>query len=170
VFVNSLRDPVSWLTSSHGIVDTTPLRQVSTVRGRWLGGITKVTDTGTCNEMLRGFRTKWRTCRNRFSDIAPGNDHVIGIPAYGDGFGPTVLDVLELRTGDRVRSWVADRKGRSATYFGELWEDPEHLLVVTFQEQEWAVVRLGLDGSMEYAVAPVADDGDMTAPFLLPTR
>lgn len=170
VFVNSLRRQVSWLTSSHGIVDTTPLRQVSTVRGRWLGGITKVSDTGTCNAMLRGSRTTWRTCRNRFSDIAPGNDHVIGIPAYGDGFGPTSLDLLELRTGDRMRSWVADRRGRSATYFDEVWEDPQHLLVVTFQDQEWAVVRLGLDGSMEYAVAPVADDGDMTFPFRLQSR
>jgi hypothetical protein len=170
VFVNSLREPVSWFTSSHGIVDTTPVQRVSTARGRWVGGITKVTDTGTCSKMIRGSRTQWRTCDNRFSDIAPGKDHVIGIPAYGDGFGPTTLDLLELRTGNRVRSWVADRKGRSATYFGELWEDPEHLLVVTFQDQEWAVVRLGLDGSMEYAVAPVADDGDMTAPFLLQTR
>jgi hypothetical protein len=170
VFVNSLREPVSWLTSSHGIVDTTPFQQVSTARGRWVGGITTVSDTGTCNKMTRNSHTLWRTCRNRFSDIAPDNGHVIGIPAFGDGFGPTTLDLLELRTGDRVRSWVADRRGRSATYFGEVWEDSEHLLVVTFQDQEWAVVRLGLDGSMEYAVAPVADAGDMEFPFTLQTR
>ena len=32
-------------------------------------------------------------------------------------------------------------------------------------------MRLGLDGSMEYAVAPVADDdGDMETPFHLQTR
>ena len=34
------------------------------------------------------------------------------------------------------------------------------MLVVTYQAERWAVVRLGVDGSMEYAVAPAArDDG-----------
>jgi len=154
VFVNSLVEPVSWLTSSHGIVDTARFQQVSTVRGRWLGGITKITDTGTCNAMKRNVRTKWTTCRNRFSDIAPGNRRVIGLPAYGDGFGPTTLDVLEVRTGARVRSWTAARNGQSAAYFGELWEDPDHVLIETFQANRCAIVRLGVDGSMEYAVAP----------------
>ena len=57
------------------------------------------------------------------------------------------------------------------TYFDEVWEDPTHLLVVTYQDEEFAIVRLGLDGSMEYAVAPVADDdGDMASPFHLQTR
>ena len=41
-----------------------------------------------------------------------------------------------------------------------MWEDADHLLVVTFQAGEWAIVRLGLDGSMEYAVRRVADGGD----------
>lgn len=170
VFVNSLIQPTSWLTSSHGIVDSTPFQRVSTVHGRWLGGITKVTDTGSCSAMKRSFRTKWRTCRNRFSDVSPTNAHVLGLPAYGDGFGPTRLDLLDLRSGDRVRSWVPDRLGTTATYFDEAWEDPTHLLVVTFQDEKWAIVRLGLDGSMEYAVRPVPDRGDMTSPFHLQTR
>jgi hypothetical protein len=170
VFVNSLIQPTSWLTSSHGIVDTTPFQRVSTVHGRWLGGITTVTDTGSCSAMKRSFRTKWRTCLNTFSDISPTNAQVLGLPAYGDGFGPTRLDLLDLRSGDRVRSWVPDRLGTTATYFDEAWEDATHVLVVTFQDEEWAIVRLGLDGSMEYAVPPVPDRGDMTSPFHLQTR
>ena len=79
---------------------------------------------------------------------------MIGLPAYGDGFGPTTLDVLEVRTGAKVRSWTAARNGRSATYFGELWEDPEHVLIETYQADRCAIVRLGVDGSMEYAVPP----------------
>ena len=42
--------------------------------------------------------------------------------------------------------------------------------MVTYQAAEWAVVRLGTDGSMEYAVPPRADKGDMEAPFHLQVR
>jgi hypothetical protein len=167
IMVNSTRRPLSWVTSSHGIVDRTPFQTVSTGRGRWLGGIVSRTDTGTCNAMRRGARTAWTTCRNQLSVISPDNQHLVGTPAYADGFGPTRLDLLDLRSGDRVRSFVADRKGRSATYFDQVWEDAEHLLVVTFQADEWAIVRIGTDGSMEYAVAPRRDGGDMEAPFHL---
>jgi hypothetical protein len=169
VMVNSDRRPVSWVVSSHGIVDTTGFRRVSTGRGRWVGGITQVFDTGTCSRMTRSARTRWRTCRNVLADIAPDNRHVIGTPAYADGFGPTTLHVLDLRTGERVRAWRAARDGSSATYFEEVWEDAEHLLVVTYQDREWAVVRLGLDGSMEYAVPPRRGT-DLRRPFHLLTR
>lgn len=170
VLVNSTRRPLSWVTSSHGIVDRPPFQTVSTGAGRWLGGITSRTDTGTCSVLRRGVRAAWRTCRNQLSVISPDRRHVVGTPAYADGFGPTRLDLLELRSGDRVRSWTPDRRGRSAAYFDQVWEDPEHLLVVTYQAAEWAVVRLGTDGSMEYAVPPRADRGDMEAPFHLQVR
>ena len=104
--------------------------------------------------MLRSWKVTWRTCDNQLSDISPDNRHVLGTPAYGDGFGPTTLDVLTTRDGAAVRSFTAARNGRSATYFDEVWEDAEHVLVVTYQAGRWAVVRLGVDGSMEYAVAP----------------
>ena len=44
------------------------------------------------------------------------------------------------------------------------------MLVVTYQDGEWAVVRLGLDGAMEYAVAPQRKSMDRGTPFQLQTR
>ncbi|PKH43534.1 hypothetical protein SAMN05192575_108177 [Nocardioides alpinus] len=169
VYVNGAR---GWLTSSHGIVDRAPhVRLTSTGRGRWLGGITSVSDTGTCSAMLRDARVRWRTCDNRFSDISPDNRHVLGLPAYGDGFGPQTLDVLATADGSVVRSFASARDGSSATYFEEVWEDAEHVLVVTYQDGEWAVVRLGVDGSMEYAVAPRRRSMDVRSfPIGLQTR
>jgi hypothetical protein len=41
---------------------------------------------------------------------------------------------------------------------------------VTYQDGEWAVVRLGVDGSMEYAVAPRRGSSDVRSPFQLQTR
>jgi hypothetical protein len=169
VMVNSNRRAQSWVVSSHGIVDTTGLRIVTTGRGRWLGGITRLFDAGSCSRMERSSRTRWRTCRNQLSDIAPDNRHVLGTPAYADGFGPTSLHVLDLRTGERVRGWRAARDGTSATYFDEVWEDPGHVLMVAYQDREWSVVRLGLDGTMEYAVPPRRGI-DLRRPFQLQVR
>ena len=161
----------AFYTSSHGIVDTIPhLRQASTGRGRWLGGITSITDFGSCSAMLRSWRVKWRTCDNQLSDISTDNAHVLGTPAYGDGFGPGELDVLATADGSVVHSFASSRDGSSATYFDEVWEDAEHVLVVTYQDGKWAVVRLGVDGSMEYAVAPRSGSMDTWSPFGLQTR
>ena len=168
IFVNG---PRGYYTSSHGIVDRVPrMRLVSTGRGRYLGGITKIEDAGSCSVMLRRWRPRWRTCANSFSDISTDNKHVLGLPAYGDGFGPTALDLLRTRDGKIVHSFTPSRRGDSATYFDEVWEDAEHVLVVTFQDDEWAIVRLGLDGSMEYAVPPRAGSSDTGSPFDLQTR
>ncbi|UUZ57947.1 hypothetical protein [Nocardioides sp. B-3] len=95
---------------------------------------------------------------------------MLGTPAYADGFGPTTLDVLDLRSGEPERTFASTRKA-TTTYFDEVWEDATHIPAVTYRGGEFAIVRLGLDGSMEYAVAPVADpDGDMESPFRLQTR
>ncbi|WP_374457266.1 hypothetical protein [Nocardioides sp.] len=161
----------AFYTSSHGIVDRVPhLRQTTTGRGRWLGGITSLSDFGSCSAMMRSWRVKWRTCDNQLSDVAPDNDHVLGTPAYADGFGPKVLDILATADGTVARTFTYARNGHSATYFDEVWEDAEHVLVVTWQDDEWAVVRLGTDGSMEYAVAPRAGSMDTRAPFQLQDR
>ncbi|RYB93243.1 hypothetical protein EUA93_02065 [Nocardioides oleivorans] len=163
----------SWFTSSHGIVDTAPKVQLTTTgRDRWLGGITSVSDMGSCSVMMRSWKVRWRTCDNQLSGISTDNRHVIGTPAYADGFGPLELDVLATADGAVVHSFTGNP--RSATYFEQVWEDAAHVLVVTFQrgrggQGEWAVVRLGLDGSMEYAVAPRAGT-DVRSPFQLQTR
>ena len=107
---------------------------------------------------------------SQLSDIAPDRRHVLGLPAYGDGFGPTTLDLLATVDGSVVRSFTAARDGRSATYFDEVWEDAGHVLVVTYQAGKWAILRLGIDGSMEYAVAPRRGRSDLSPPFQLQTR
>lgn len=170
VLVNSSRTRESWVVSSHGIVDVTGFKTISTARGRWTGAYTKFTDTGTCSAMMRNRKVRWRTCDNAFSDISPDKQHVLGTPAYADGFGPTTLDALNLRTGEHTHTWKSTRKA-TTTYFDEVWEDSSHILVVTYSGGKFAIVRLGLDGSMEYAVEPVADrDGDMETPFHLQVR
>lgn len=170
VYINSTRKRASWITSSHGIVDISGFKAVGAANGPWRGGITSFSDTGTCSVMKRGLRARWKTCDNMFSAISPDKKRVIGLPSYADGLGPTVLDVLDLRTGTVQNRFVSTRKAL-ATYFDQVWEDPTHLLVVTYHDEQFAVVRLGLDGSMEYAVEPRLDvEGNLETPFHLQTR
>lgn len=158
-------------TSSHGIVDRVPhVRLATTGRGRWLGGISSLDDFGSCSVMMRSWKVRWKTCENQLADISLDNRHVLGTPAYADGFGPQDLDLLSTADGSVVRAYASARDGSSATYFDEVWEDAEHVLVVTYQDGEWAVVRLGVDGSMEYAVAPRRGSSDTRSPFRLQTR
>ena len=50
-----------------------------------------------------------------------------------------------------------------------IWEDDDHLLAIVFENEQWAVLRLGVDdGSVAIAVAPVADQDGQGA-FVLPT-
>ena len=67
-----------------------------------------------------------------------------------------------------VAGWIGTEK--SATVLAQAWEDDEHVLVVAHQGvNRWAIVRLGLDGSMEYAVEPVEGD-EVESPFRLASR
>lgn len=159
-------------TSSHGIVDAWPggIAEVTVVSDRYVGGITSVAeDTSTCSKLTTLDRQlSWKTCDNRLVSLSPGQQHLVGLPSIGDGLGPTTLDLLDVATGTPVQSWIGERG--TAFYPEQAWEDDSHLLVVAFQaDVGWSVVRLGLDGSMEYAVPPV-DGADTERPFYLQTQ
>ena len=47
-----------------------------------------------------------------------------------------------------------------------VWEDPEHLLVNTFEKGEWRIYRLGVDGSSEQVLSSTEGD-DATPAFTL---
>ena len=53
-----------------------------------------------------------------------------------------------------------------ATVSDAQWEASTDLLATVFENGKWAVVRIGSDGSPEYAVPPVAGE-DVENPFTL---
>jgi hypothetical protein len=172
VFVSTNgQHPRAWYTTSHGIVDRLPgLLGVSTSDATHVAGVTSIDETepGSCSRMLQDFDQElWTTCDNNLGTISPDGSMLVGLPDYLDGFGPNTLDVLDMADGTSLRSWTST--ARSATYFDEVWEDDSHLLVVAYQGGDWAVVRLGTDGSMEYAVPPVTGQ-DLERPLVLQTR
>ena len=130
--------------------------------------MTSMEDEGTCWGMFEVWKPKpiWETCEHTLFDFSPSGDLILAGPAYLDGFGQGVAAVLD-RDGKVVAEWHS--RGQAAILH-TIWEDDDNVLVIVFQDEQWAVLRLGVDdGSVEIAVPPVADQGGRGA-FVLPTR
>jgi hypothetical protein len=132
-------------------------------------GLTRVTDVSTCSKLLGGGEfVGFSTCRNQLSSFSPDGRLILALPSYFDGTGPTGIGMYDL-SGKRLfeRSSTVDAQ---AWFTDAAWEDDTHVLAPVFQGGRWAVVRIGSDGRMEYAVPPVASTDDVTSPFVLPVR
>ena len=49
-------------------------------------------------------------------------------------------------------------------YNSAVWEDETHVLFTLFQDGKWSIVRMDVDGAMEFAVAPQPGD-EMEVPW-----
>lgn len=172
VWVNSKgRRPAAWVSTSHGFTDRASADLVTvadTVPGRLLAGFTSFTDAGSCSavEDAQGTRT-WSTCDHRLLSFSPDGKRLLASAAYADGMGDTQLAVLDAATGTvGLDLHVAD--GGAITQM--VWEDDTHVLATVFEGNRWGVVRIGLDGRRDLALAPVADSGGLESPFVLATR
>jgi len=79
-----------------------------------------------------------------------------------------VITLMDAATG-RVLVDLHATEADSARAYQYTWEDDSHVLLVVREGENWSVVRLGTDGSMEYAVEPRKGPVDFNAPFLLRT-
>jgi hypothetical protein len=135
-----------------------------------LVGLTEITDDGSCSALvdLGADRTQWSTCANTLDAFSPDGTLLLASEAYHDGWGSGEIAVYDAQTGART----LDLLGHLGTYVGyqeAVWEDDAHLLVKTYSDGDWAVVRIAVDGSMEYALAPVTGN-DMEPPFWVLAR
>ena len=70
------------------------------------------------------------------------------------------------RRGHVVRAWTFD-PGRHRTLTQLTWEDAHHLLGVLLVHARWGLVRIGTDGTVEYAGPTVPTTGEFS-PYDLP--
>jgi len=134
--------------------------------GRMLA-MTSIEDEGSCWGMFEVWKPKpiWETCDHTLFDFSPSGGRILAGPAYLDGFGQGIAAVLD-RDGNVLAEWPS--RGQAAILH-TIWEDDDHILVLAFENERWAVLRLGVDGSAEIAVPPVPDQHGVGA-FVLPTR
>jgi hypothetical protein len=169
-FVNSVEGTSAGYTSSHGIVDTVPgVLAVGDASAEGdLLAMTSVSDEGSCWGRFAAWRKQplWETCDHTLFDFSPSGTGILAGPAYLDGFGQGSATVLD-GDGTVVAEW---HSAGQAALLHTVWEDDDHVLALVFQDDAWAILRLGVtDGSVEVAVEPVPDQAGRT-PFVLPVR
>jgi len=159
----------NWTSSTHGIVDewTGPFERLIDVSGnRVSAGFTELADDHTCSGVSGpdDASITWSTCDHQLAEFSPDGSLLLAHESYFDGLGPGTITVLDARTQEELLS--RNNHESHAFISHAVWEDESHVLASVFQEGEWAVVRIGVDGSMELAVAPQKGE-DLDAPFFL---
>lgn len=171
VWVNSAgRKPEVWMSTSGGLVTVTrpEMRRADDVLGgEVVAGMTSATDDGSCSAVAKlDLPATWSTCDYQLGSFAPNGHQLSAFPAYFDGAGSSELAVLDAGTG----APVLDLHTTQDAFISQtVWEDDSHLLAVVGEGPRAAILRIGVDGSREYAVPPTATE-PYTSPFVLPSR
>jgi hypothetical protein len=166
------------LTSNGDVGAVDPDRLLISVRdaiddGRVLG-YTEINDLdpSSCSAVLdpaeSGSRPLWETCKHTLDTFSPNGDYVLASDVYADGIGAGHIAVYDATTGEVL----ADRMNRGPQmvfYNDAVWEDETHVLFTAYQDGAWSVVRMNVDGAMEYAIAP-QKGGEMRVPWHFATR
>ena len=168
VVVNSADSSQVWFSTSDGFVDVVRGRSMKSVVDASLEGslvgLTSLTDAGSCSGVWTNVpRPVWQTCDFTLTEFSPDGSRLLGTDPYLDGLGQRTLAFLY--EGSVLRQFESPKGG--PTIIQATWEDDDHALAVVVEREQWSVLRLGVDGSMEYAVEPVAGD-EVTRPFVLP--
>jgi hypothetical protein len=167
--------PATWgVTSDHVGRSDLEIQSVASINmvGELAAGITEVKDDlSTCSDVVRIEDPKatrlWSTCDYRFDSFSSDGKHLLAKGSVGSGIGESQLAVLDAETGKvQLDLRTVDQ---AFIYSSVVWEDDSHVLAIVFEKGQWAILRIGLDGSREYAVPPV-DGEDVDSPFALPTR
>jgi hypothetical protein len=130
-------------------------------------GYRSISDTGSCSVLLGGGEFQgFSTCKHTLESFSPDGRLILGVPAYRDGIGDGVIAMYDLEG-----NLLFERRNTLKTesfYSSAQWEEATHVLAPVFQHQKWSLVRFASDGSMEYAVAPVAGQ-DLENPYVTAT-
>lgn len=172
--------PVVWLVDSEGGVAEQNTGLVSAAdyfEGRY-AGISRFNedDMSTCSAVTENGTEVWSTCPDgaasgkRLGAFSPDGKFLLGTYSIGSGEGESEFAILDASNGNvvldlRVAGFGTEKQG---VILQPTWEDDSHVLALIREGNEFAVVRIGLDGEREYALAPEAGIDYDTAPFTLP--
>lgn len=148
--------PAPLLASNHGYVAVasdkiTELQDVSTRQA--MVGLVGSPGKKLCSR-YEGEDGTYTTCTVMPRTFSPDDAHLTGFPAeVTEGPAMDRITILNAKTGKPVLT--ARAQNGKWTFWDAVWEDNSHVLLVVNRDNKFAMVRLGLDGSMERALAPV---------------
>jgi hypothetical protein len=168
----STGDVADWLVSSAGaaaqVAPKAPFTTINDVSASGaLLGYTHIGAGTSCSAVTdRSGRESWKTCRHTLLAFSPDADHISADVAYHSGDGSSVIAAYDATGGQLLFEHRSTLKTQ-AVVRGTVWEDDDHLLGLVRQGLDWAVVRFGVDGSMELASPVIRGTDDLTSPIVL---
>lgn len=140
------------------VPDTYKLNDVS-ADGR-IAAQTSSSDSGSCSAVVEQDDAEvFATCVFSLDEFSPDEAHLSAYDAYGDGFGQGYVVILDSTTGNEVARWNTT-EGSATTW---VWEDDTHLLIQAYEQGEWRIYRLGVDGHSEEVLSSAEGDELMPA-------
>ncbi len=137
-------------------------------------GITEVDDSrpGTCSVVLdpasSGTSPLLSTCDYALDAFSPDGSYILASDTYGDGIGSGTIAIFAT-VGDRL-SYRNNHSTEDLRFYNSaVWEDETHVLFTLFQDGKWSMVRMDVNGAMEFAIAPQKGD-EMEVPWHFETR
>ncbi|MDQ4054272.1 MAG: hypothetical protein M3237_16420 [Actinomycetota bacterium] len=129
-----------------------------------LAAQTSFSDTGSCSAVYDGVQGAevFATCDATLFAFSPDAGYITGSSAYLDGIGLGYVTILDATSGTELARFTP----KSGFVRESVWEDDDHVLVNTFEQGEWRIYRLGVDGSSEQVLSSPEGD-DMTPAFAL---
>ena len=109
----------------------------------------------------------FRTCRYQLDSFSTDGRLVLGERTQSVGDSVKRFAMLR-RDGSVARAFTFD-PGPRHSLNRLTWEDSHHLLGVLHSGGSWSIVRIGDDGTVEYAVPPTPAVNEFT-PLSLPLR
>jgi hypothetical protein len=120
-----------------------------------VAGRTQYRPEGTCYGVLDGVaRTgslAWETCDHRLGPFSPDGSYVVGTDPNSDSEGSPTVAILDAATGESLVDFaVTGGKRQFVGIWSQMaWEDEEHLVVRVYIGEDYFMVRLGTDGSVQ---------------------
>jgi WD40 repeat protein len=125
---------------------------------------TSSSDTGSCSAVHDGVQGAevFATCDATLFAFSPDGRHLTGSDSYLDGIGLGYVTILDATNGEEVVRFSPKQGFVSHS----VWEDDSHVLVNAYEQGEWRIYRLGVDGTTEEVLSSTEGD-DMTPVFTL---
>jgi hypothetical protein len=96
----------------------------------------------------------WETCDHSLGAFSPDGRYVLAGPAYRSGAGDLTLAVLDARTHREVATFDQPRNGQ-VTIGQKAWESDDSALAFVSDGPKQALLRFGVDGTLERATEVV---------------
>jgi hypothetical protein len=136
-------------------------------------GTTSIGEGSSCSSVVftdqPGTPTVFSTCKHTLDEFSQSTRYVLASDDFHSGNLNGAIAVYDVQTG-KPRTFRVASTQDSAFYGQAVWEDDTHVLFTAYQDKQWSIVRMDVDGAMEYAVPPVSEGDELHPPFVLESR